>query len=68
MGEKSEQYHKEIEGFKPPEEFARNANVNDPEVYVKAENDPETFWEENARELHWYQEWDKVLGMGTTSL
>lgn len=61
MGENTEQSQKNITGFKPPEDFARNAIVNDPEIYRKAEEDPESFWEENANGLEWYRKWDKVL-------
>ena len=47
--------------YEPPEEFAKNANVNDPSVYEKAEQDYEGFWAERAKELHWFKEWDQVL-------
>src|SRR5918911_669336 len=47
--------------FSPPEEFAAQANVNDPSVYERAEQDFEGFWADFARELHWFKEWDQVL-------
>ncbi len=47
--------------YEPPEEFAKNANVNDPSVYDKANQDYEAFWAERARELHWFKEWDQTL-------
>ncbi len=47
--------------FEPPEEFASQANVNDPSVYEKAAEDYEGFWADRARELHWFKEWDQVL-------
>ena len=47
--------------YEPPEEFARNANVNDASVYEKANQDYEGFWAERAKELHWFKEWDQVL-------
>ncbi len=47
--------------FPPPEEFAARANVNDPSIYERAERDPESFWADFARELHWFKEWDQVL-------
>src|SRR5215216_2484059 len=47
--------------FEPPEEFARQANVNDPSIYEEAERDFEGFWADFARELHWFKEWDEVL-------
>src|SRR5215212_746946 len=47
--------------YEPPEEFAEQANVNDPSIYQKAKEDYEGFWAECARELHWFKEWDQVL-------
>jgi acetyl-CoA synthetase len=47
--------------FPPPEDFRRQANVNDPEVYARAERDPEGFWAEFARELEWFTPWSQVL-------
>jgi len=47
--------------FEPPEEFARQATVQDPEVYEEAHRDPEGFWERFAQELDWFEPWDKVL-------
>jgi len=47
--------------YPPPEEFVRQANVNDPAVYERANEDPEGFWAERARELHWFKDFDKVL-------
>ena len=47
--------------YPPPEEFAKNANIQDPEVCKKAAEDYESFWEGWAQELHWFKEWDQVL-------
>ena len=47
--------------FEPPEEFRRNANVNDPAVYERADADPEGFWADFAKELEWSRPWDRVL-------
>jgi acetyl-CoA synthetase len=47
--------------YEPPEEFAEQANVNDPSIYQKAKEDYEGFWAECARELHWFKKWDQVL-------
>jgi acetyl-CoA synthetase len=47
--------------YEPPEEFAKNANIQDPEIWDKAAEDYEGFWEGWARELHWFKEWDQVL-------
>jgi acetyl-CoA synthetase len=46
--------------YEPPEEFAKNANIQDPEIWDKAAEDYEGFWESWARELHWFEEWDQV--------
>jgi acetyl-CoA synthetase len=47
--------------YDPPDEFAKNANCQDPEVWDKAAEDFEGFWESWAKELHWFKEWDQVL-------
>ena len=47
--------------YEPPEEFAAQANVQDPSVYEEAAKDYEGFWAERAHELHWFEEWDRVL-------
>ncbi len=48
----------EVESFPPPEDFARDALLNDPAVYAEAAADPLAWWEKQARELHWFREWD----------
>jgi acetyl-CoA synthetase len=47
--------------FPPPQQFAREAHVNDPAVYDRAEADPEAYWAEWAEQLHWFRRWDRVL-------
>ena len=47
--------------FPPPEEFVRQANVSDPNVYAEAAADPEAFWAGFAAELDWFKPWDKTL-------
>ena len=51
----------EIETFPPPEDFARDALLNDPSVYERAAADPLGWWEEQARALHWFSEWETTL-------
>jgi acetyl-CoA synthetase len=46
----------EIETFDPPEEFAKNANLNDPKVYEEAESDWKGWWLSQAKQLHWFKE------------
>ena len=47
--------------YDPPEEFASQANIQDPDIWDKAAEDYEGFWESWAKELHWFKEWDQVL-------
>ncbi len=47
--------------FPPPDEFKQSGNLNDPEVFERADKDPEGFWAEMAQELDWFKPWDKVL-------
>ncbi|MGQ9541091.1 MAG: AMP-binding protein, partial [Armatimonadota bacterium] len=47
--------------FLPPESFRAQANVNDPQIYEIAADDPETFWAGFASELEWFEPWQKVL-------
>jgi acetyl-CoA synthetase len=51
--------------FSPPSEFAAKAQVRSlaeyEELYARSIADPEGFWENAARELHWFSPWTKVL-------
>jgi acetyl-CoA synthetase len=47
--------------FEPPEEFRRQANVQDQDVWAVAASDRERFWEKWAEELDWDRKWDRVL-------
>ncbi|MEJ7798164.1 MAG: acetate--CoA ligase [Solirubrobacteraceae bacterium] len=51
----------EVESFAPPEDFARDALLNDPEVYERAAADPLAWWAQQARELHWFSDWETTL-------
>jgi acetyl-CoA synthetase len=46
----------EVESFEPPEEFRRQALVQDESVYEEAERDPVGWWAEQAKALHWFTE------------
>ena len=46
----------EIEKFEPPEEFVKQALLNDPLVYEEAEKDWKGWWMKQAKELHWFKE------------
>src|ERR1700739_4944220 len=51
--------------FPPPPEFAAKAYVRSlaeyEELYARSIADPEAFWDEVARELHWFAPWTKTL-------
>jgi acetyl-CoA synthetase len=51
----------EVERFPPPAEFREHTLLSDPEVYERAERDPEGWWVEQAEHLHWFRRWDTVL-------
>ena len=55
----------ETRSFPPPEEFRKNAAITSEADYerlrARAHADPEAFWADIARELHWFKPWDKVL-------
>ena len=48
--------------FHPSREIVKQANVKDYEsLYKKSIADPEGFWADEAKKLHWYKKWNKVL-------
>ncbi len=51
--------------FPPPEGFSERAHLPSlaqyEEMYRRSVTDPEGFWAEAARELHWFEPWQKVL-------
>src|SRR5580692_9144008 len=51
--------------FPPPPEFSAKAHIKSlaeyEALYKKSIEDPEAFWAEAAKELHWFKPWDKVL-------
>jgi acetyl-CoA synthetase len=47
--------------FKPPEDFAANANASDDSIYRRAADDPDAWWASQAERLHWFRKWDQVL-------
>ncbi len=46
----------DIEKFEPPEEFVKQALLDDPSVYEEAEQDWKGWWMKQAKELHWFKE------------
>src|SRR5437667_7915730 len=59
--ERLEALLKENRAFPPSDDFRRQANVSDPAIYDRAQNDLEAFWAEEAEHLDWFKGWDKVL-------
>jgi acetyl-CoA synthetase len=49
------------ERFDPPEDFAAAALITDTSEHEKAAKDPTGWWAEQAKALHWFQEFDEVL-------
>jgi acetyl-CoA synthetase len=51
--------------FPPPAEFSAKAHIKSLEeyerIYAEAARDPEAFWANIAKELHWFEPWTKVL-------
>ncbi|MBB6142459.1 acetyl-CoA synthetase [Silvibacterium bohemicum] len=51
--------------FPPPPEFAAKARIGSlaeyDELYARSAAAPEAFWDEIARELHWFAPWTKTL-------
>ncbi len=56
---------KEKRLFKPSEAFSKQAHIKSmaeyEAIYKKAEADPESFWADAAKDLHWFKPWTKVL-------
>jgi acetyl-CoA synthetase len=56
----------EKRSFSPTKEFAQNAQIKSladyQQLWAQAQADPQQFWGElAATQLHWFQQWDKVL-------
>ena len=55
----------EQRSFPPPPEFSARAHIKSLEEYERiynlSVNEPEKFWGDIARELHWFKPWNKVL-------
>src|SRR4051794_36890185 len=49
------------ETFEPPDEFRDAALLKDESVYEKANSDPQAWWAEQAKALHWFTEPKEVL-------
>src|ERR671937_3308669 len=49
------------ERFEPPEDFANDALIGDLSEHEAGEKDRREWWAQQARALHWFEEWDTVL-------
>ncbi|RPI23869.1 MAG: acetate--CoA ligase [Acidobacteria bacterium] len=47
--------------YSPSQEFKAAARWNSPAIYERAQRDPDGFWAEMAKELDWFEPWNKVL-------
>ena len=47
--------------FPPRSDFTGLAHAVNDEMYTRAAADPEAFWAEQARSLHWFSPWTSVL-------
>lgn len=61
MSETLETLLEENRAFPPSSAFSSQANIADPDVYSKAFGDLEAYWQNWARELHWFEPWSKTL-------
>ncbi|MCK5231919.1 MAG: AMP-binding protein, partial [Desulfobulbaceae bacterium] len=56
---------KQDKKYLPPKEFQKKAAIKSlkqyKEIYKRSVSDPEEFWAERARELHWFKEWKHVF-------
>jgi acetyl-CoA synthetase len=52
---------KEKREFKPSKDFVNKANINNPKIYDEAAGDPQLFWANWAKQLHWFKPWTQVL-------
>jgi acetyl-CoA synthetase len=56
---------KEERVFQPPKEFSAKARIKSfaeyEQLYKQAQDDPDGFWADMAKELDWFKPWDKVL-------
>lgn len=47
--------------FKPEKSFLSQANVKDAGIYKDARKNPKKYWENWAKQLDWFQKWNKIL-------
>ncbi|HJW87471.1 MAG TPA: acetate--CoA ligase [Candidatus Brocadiaceae bacterium] len=47
--------------FKPEKSFLSQANVKDARIYKDARKNPQKYWANWAKQLDWFQKWNKIL-------
>ena len=47
--------------YEAPSAFKNNANINTQDTYTDAESDRLSFWNIQAKKLHWFQKWHTTL-------
>src|SRR5262245_41208099 len=52
---------KEKRKFPPSKAFVKNAVMKQNASYAEGQRNPVKFWEQRARELHWFKPWKKTL-------
>ena len=52
---------KEKRKFPPSPAFVKRAVMSRKAIYAEAQRNPVKFWEQRARELHWFKPWKKAL-------
>ena len=65
MTEDIEHVLEDTRHFDPSEDFVAHSHLKSraeyDELYSKSISDPDAFWGDAARELHWFKPWDRVL-------
>ncbi|MCB1273179.1 MAG: acetate--CoA ligase, partial [Leucobacter sp.] len=56
-----ESHSLDVEVYPPSAEFTAQANLNDPAIYWQAAENPEAYWADRARELHWTKPFTQTL-------
>lgn len=56
-----ESHSLQTEVYAPDPAFRAAANQNDPSIYVRAAQDPEAYWAEQARTLNWTKPFTEIL-------
>lgn len=50
-----------MDAIYPSKDFVKGANIKDPAIYSRASENWQEYWEEFAKELHWFVPWEKFF-------